>query len=322
MLGGILSTSQKRTGSGGITVAGGRNGLSVDNEDYIVLGNDEGDDLAQLLSDREIPLNEHELSFTSVARGSYIFIGPGGLPQRIGMIDAVVPINQSVLDNATAFISAKSEFPANFYVTWGQNEDDTSEATCESIWQNDASSALKIGIAATSHGTYPGEGFLFADTINIGAASGNPMLIRFAENAVVLAEFENGGTDNLLGTFPNGAILAAPSAIVFAASAGGSLNIGMRIKDSVGGNLGGITQNVGSGILTIETVFGAGNPEITLDFATHDVTFFNAIKTGDPGTGAAKWKLGTVVAGAVALDAANYVEVNIAGTIVKLGIVV
>lgn len=40
--------------------------------------------------------------------------------------------------------------------------------------------------------------------------------------------------------------------------------------------------------------------------------------TADPGSGAGKWKMGTVVAGAVAVDAANYVEVDINGAIVKL----
>ena len=43
-----------------------------------------------------------------------------------------------------------------------------------------------------------------------------------------------------------------------------------------------------------------------------------AIETGDPGAGAGTWKLGTVQAGAVTLDTANYVEVDIGGTVVKL----
>lgn len=45
---------------------------------------------------------------------------------------------------------------------------------------------------------------------------------------------------------------------------------------------------------------------------------YAGLKTGDPGNGAGTWKLGTVQAGAVALDAANYVEVDIDGTFVKL----
>ena len=45
---------------------------------------------------------------------------------------------------------------------------------------------------------------------------------------------------------------------------------------------------------------------------------YAGLKTGDPGAGAAAWKLGTVQAGAVTLDSANYVEVDIGGTLVKL----
>lgn len=40
--------------------------------------------------------------------------------------------------------------------------------------------------------------------------------------------------------------------------------------------------------------------------------------TTDPGSGAGAWKLGKVIAGAVVVDAANYVEVDIDGAIVKL----
>lgn len=46
------------------------------------------------------------------------------------------------------------------------------------------------------------------------------------------------------------------------------------------------------------------------------------IATSDPGAGQGAWKLGKKQAGAVALDANNYVEVNIDGVVVKLGIVV
>lgn len=46
------------------------------------------------------------------------------------------------------------------------------------------------------------------------------------------------------------------------------------------------------------------------------------IATSDPGAGQGAWQLGKKQAGAVALDAANYVEVNIDGVVVKLGIVV
>jgi hypothetical protein len=59
------------------------------------------------------------------------------------------------------------------------------------------------------------------------------------------------------------------------------------------------------------------NPTYTL-LGTGLTTMGGGIRTQDPGSGVATWKMGRVVAGAVALDAANYVEVDIAGVIVKL----
>ncbi len=44
--------------------------------------------------------------------------------------------------------------------------------------------------------------------------------------------------------------------------------------------------------------------------------------TADPGSGQATWKLGSVVAGAAVLDAANFVETEINGAIVKLAVIV
>lgn len=59
-----------------------------------------------------------------------------------------------------------------------------------------------------------------------------------------------------------------------------------------------------------------GTGSIVLDTSP---TFTADIKTADPTSGTGPgWKLGTVKAGAVAMDAANYVEVDIGGTIYKL----
>jgi hypothetical protein len=51
------------------------------------------------------------------------------------------------------------------------------------------------------------------------------------------------------------------------------------------------------------------------------MTVSGAIKTGDPGSGSGRWKLGGVVNAAVALDITKYLEVNINGAIIKIGIV-
>lgn len=46
------------------------------------------------------------------------------------------------------------------------------------------------------------------------------------------------------------------------------------------------------------------------------------IQTADPGSGVGVWQLGTLQPGAAVLDATQSVEINIGGTIVKLGVIV
>ena len=67
---------------------------------------------------------------------------------------------------------------------------------------------------------------------------------------------------------------------------------------------------------------GGINNALTLAHATGNATFSGSIKTAAPTTGtAAEWKLGSRVAAAVALDATQYIEVDIGGTLYKLAIV-
>lgn len=73
--------------------------------------------------------------------------------------------------------------------------------------------------------------------------------------------------------------------------------------------------NAGSQVLNILSSGGNG---LNLDAATNDVASTGTLSTANPLNGSGKWKLGTVVAGVVAPDAANYVEVDIGGAIVKL----
>mgnify|MGYP000882268493 CR=1 FL=1 len=57
---------------------------------------------------------------------------------------------------------------------------------------------------------------------------------------------------------------------------------------------------------------------ITFDMVNRIFTFDGNLKTRAPGGAAGEWRLGKKTAGAVALDATNYVEVLIDGVIVKL----
>lgn len=65
-------------------------------------------------------------------------------------------------------------------------------------------------------------------------------------------------------------------------------------------------------------LLSSGGNGLTINATTNDVASSGTLSTADPGSGIGKWKLGTVVAGAVAPDGANYVEVDIGGVTVKL----
>jgi hypothetical protein len=70
------------------------------------------------------------------------------------------------------------------------------------------------------------------------------------------------------------------------------------------------------------TLFGNTTDNPTFDFLGTGLTSHGgAIKTANPGTASGNWKLGTRLTATVALDTAHYVEVDIGGAIVKLGIV-
>jgi len=68
--------------------------------------------------------------------------------------------------------------------------------------------------------------------------------------------------------------------------------------------------------------YNTSSATIDISYTNNLVTFTSAIKTGAPTTGtAAEWKLGSRVAAAVALDATQYIELDVGGTLYKLAIV-
>lgn len=62
----------------------------------------------------------------------------------------------------------------------------------------------------------------------------------------------------------------------------------------------------------------AANSTKIFEYDTTGLQISGTLTTANPGSGAGVWKLGTVVAGAVVLDAANYVEIDIGGAVKKL----
>ena len=80
-----------------------------------------------------------------------------------------------------------------------------------------------------------------------------------------------------------------------------------------GGN--SIARFIGNGNVLLKETTDNGVDTLQV---TGSALFSTTIKTGAPSGSAGVWKLGKVVAGAVALDAANYVETLIDGAVVKL----
>lgn len=115
---------------------------------------------------------------------------------------------------------------------------------------------------------------------------------------------------------------AATSDVTLHATCGQGSDIGGADLRLAGGS--GTGTGVGGKVLVATAA--AGSSGSTENALTNRAEWDSAglfwtyagIKTGDPGAGAGTWKLGTVQAGAVTLDTANYVEVDIGGTVVKL----
>lgn len=114
----------------------------------------------------------------------------------------------------------------------------------------------------------------------------------------------------------------AAAQVTLSASAGsGTDKAGGALR--LGGGKGTGAGAPGKVIIATATAGASGATEQTwTDRAEWDAAgllwTYAGFKTGNPGLGAGTWKLGTVQAGAVTLDTANYVEVDIGGVVVKL----
>lgn len=113
-----------------------------------------------------------------------------------------------------------------------------------------------------------------------------------------------------------------PAGVTLNATGGNGANVAGAPLRLAGGK--GTGTGAGGKLLIATAPAGASGAvqNALVDRAEWDSTgllwTYGAIQTGDPGGGAGAWKLGTFVAGAVALDTANYVEVEIGGTVRKL----
>jgi hypothetical protein len=74
------------------------------------------------------------------------------------------------------------------------------------------------------------------------------------------------------------------------------------------------------GVLRMLSASGTGNG-LSLDSVANDVASTGTLSSANPGAGAGKWKLGTVVVAASALDATQYLEIEVNGVVRKVALI-
>lgn len=217
------------------------------------------------------------------------------------------------------------------------------EYSNDDLLLDQATGLYKIGdIAGVLNGTVAAINDVaksFAVDTNIGAD--NMLTLNFATGAYLFGATGAGGNSTriqiddsarkiLAQVFPNDMLSLDYNARIFqmgdiAPAFNGTIikiddpSQKLEVLDTLGGML---KLDQGSSLYQIGDYGGVSTATyVRIDASgSGDIAFIAAggISTSDPGSGQGQWKLGQVVAGAVALDAANYVEVDIGGSIVKL----
>jgi hypothetical protein len=287
MFGSVLATAQKKTVVS-YPVTGANNGVSL-NGTTVVLGQDATGltGVAALSNNRNIPAGRFTLSlYTDNAGGGLV---GGGFAVRSSLTGATgnlfvvnnVSISGATSNNATR---TNASFTPSFRISGGTNY------------------TYNTVLSQPDFRPTGGTGYMHAYNAipSIVNASGDTDYVAVAYNASPFISNNLATNLGLRGFFyaVRSAFLTPPAYEV-------------AFENSQGDNFFN------------SDVFGLGNPGRTKVGSA----FFNtaaqfevegSISAGDPGSGFAEWKLGGVIAGAVALDNANYVEVEINGVPVKL----
>lgn len=180
----------------------------------------------------------------------------------------------------------------------------------------DAGMNAGTGSRSVFVGAYANSGVNLSDVIAIGAYAQ-----AYTANTAVLGSGSSRMADVYIGAGQRYS-QAYNADVTLHATCGSGTNIGGADLRLAGGS--GTGTGIGGKVLIATAAAGAsGSTENALtNRAEWDAAglfwTYAGLKTGDPGLGAGTWKLGTVQAGAVALDTANYVEVDIGGSVVKL----
>lgn len=339
-----LATNQKRDPSGAPFAAGSAdNGLSVDAvTGRIVLGNDQNDPAqpAVLLNSRDIPLNGNQISFIGTNGLAYVSILEGdidiakdatsGTRPALNLIDLAGSNSSGIsFDGLSTIFDFNGAEKARFL--------STSHTNRLGLGVNAPTATLHLKAGTIAAGTAPwkyNSGPLLT-TAEVGA---NEFLTDKAFLTITTGAARKEYTLNDIaltaGRVPfvttNGR-LTDNAALTFGTSANGqSLQISGSITSATPVAAFTLTQTwnnagaapIGLSMLITDTASQTFNSSLQRA-VVNGTTVWNvrkdgALTTGDPGGGAGIWKLGEPTAGAVVLDLANYVEVEINGNIVKL----
>lgn len=306
--GSVINTPKQKQPGPPFASTSANNGLSVDPvSGAIVLGDDVGGVLSTLLSNREIPMAGNFIRLIGTDAVTELY---GDSMQAYNSVDFatscswfVTPTGallQIASDTGLGHTPARLELIDMGGASTRVQQNGTA---LEATRLNDRMMSLDQVTDVYQMGDIDGTGFglfLIIDDGNNRArieSGGNNYLFLDINN--IFFEFGETGSVNSLaidGLNFNAQIFLNGTTIVDLDNAGALYQIG-----DVDGSLNSSTIAINDALMEIDLFAG------------------NGIRTTAPSAnGNELWRLGKIIAGAVALDATQYVEVNIGGTVVKL----
>lgn len=301
---------------------GAENGLSVEGSKVVLGGANAAAGASELLSNRFIRLMGFDITLQ--------YGGASNTDDVIKFSNGVgspwIDIGSNLVGTAFTPIRVRSGFNAALNIIDAANVNIGNASAAQMLFENSQTNTARFGIASAAHTLFPNAGYAYSTNTLILRADTDS--IRFNVNGTEYGRIDAATNQFLIGLTTTGLaklhVLAASGDQLVLAQAS---NRRLAVNVSSGGSVAFTITGTGTPIFTFSRgititqggqIITAGNLAITagnITMAAGDIT------TGDPGAGAAAWKLGTVRAAAVALDAANYVEVLIGGVLRKLALV-
>jgi hypothetical protein len=302
MFGGLLDTSQKRSAGGGVILAGARNGLNIvadGSDNYVELG-------GALIQDTQIDLDTWYLELLNGA-GSYVRFGALGVSEPIFVNYDLPNANGLPIASFGAFAGVLLT-----HLLFTLSDDGAAEAEYQ---VSNGSSGVTLGISGANN-INPHLAYLRTQ----GGVEDLQIDIR-DQATIFYILIDSKLTERREYDVATKLVAVSPGSVLGFEMYADQALTALRGYCSLNINTGQF--KIGGGMGGYYPAFFANNTEL----GRIDVTgapgdefwrFETAIQTSDPGGGRGKWKLGQLTAGAVALDATQYIEVDIDGVVYKL----